>query len=71
MPNSVTANRPITRNRVCTKPGTVQAAREPAFCTGHLSENARLEGRITGIMYPSAGTHKCRYVRLVSHSSDA
>ena len=23
MPNSVTANRPITRNRVCTKPGTV------------------------------------------------
>ena len=24
MPNSVTVNRPITRNRVCTKPGTVQ-----------------------------------------------
>jgi len=25
MPNSVTVNRPITRNRVCTKPGTVQS----------------------------------------------
>jgi len=23
MPSSVTVNRPITRNRVCTKPGTV------------------------------------------------
>jgi len=27
MPNSVTANRPITRNRVCTKPGTVHYVR--------------------------------------------
>ena len=25
MPNSVTVNRPITRNRVCTKPGTVHS----------------------------------------------
>jgi hypothetical protein len=24
MPSTVTANRPITRNRVCTKPGTIQ-----------------------------------------------
>ncbi len=24
MPNTMTANQPITRNRVCTKPGTVQ-----------------------------------------------
>ena len=32
MPNSVTVNRPITRNRVCTKPGTVHRAEERVMC---------------------------------------
>lgn len=35
MPNSVTVNRPITRNRVCTKPGTVQVQQKSDLCVAH------------------------------------
>ena len=34
-----------------------------AICTGNPWADLDREPHITGIMYPSAGTHKCRYVR--------
>ena len=44
--------------------GTYTTVRGDAWSAGMGDEWTVIQPPITGIMYPSAGTHKCRYGRL-------